>query len=222
MKRLGLAVSAMLAYAAMNPLAASVAAAPLAGVCTLGTGTLDPLNYQAITGTPNAILSVETLLHPSACGACGPAHDLVLNDVSFSLQWFAAGSESVTIAIGVPQGTASCPNPYAALNICGPVRYLISSPGPGTVTHTLPMPPGCCISADEFLIVDFTRLLPANSTQPYFGMSTSGCSPCGQYVDFSEWCSANPRAVWMAVGADCCSQVPVRETTWGTLKIRYR
>ena len=213
MMRLGLAVSVLLS------LVSSVAAAD---VCTLGTGALDPLNYVAITSNPNALLSVETLLDPSACSACAAPRTLALNDVSFSLEWFAAGSESVTVAIGVPQGTSSCPDPYAAPTICGPVRYLISSPGPGIVTHTLPMPAGCCINNNEFLIVYFTHLTPASSTQPYFGMSTAGCSTCTQYVAFSEWCSANPRAVWMAVGADCCLPVPARGSTWGTLKIRYR
>lgn len=195
-----------------------------------------------VTGAPASIINnwleppndeYYTLIRPSDCPNCPAPRAIVPTIAHLLLNFRAVCPIVVEVAIVGATGSAACRTPDFTNTLCPPVTYTLTPPGPGNWNFPLPLPAGCCIASDAFLVFRFPAPLPTpcgnlSTTAPRL-ITTSGCQPCVSYNVFPggppgglELCSVGfPGNPVMNLEAECCQVVPTLPGTWGRLKIRY-
>lgn len=213
---------------ALNAAAGEPASATAA--CTLTPGTMRTVAY--IWTPPEQLTAVAWKIPAASCIACAAGSGLSLTNVSFGVRWLGACSAQAQVLIVGASGTSGCLAPDTTQVLCGPTTYTISSPSASLQLHSLPIPDGCCISGDAFLLVRFSGFGQCSSlsTGPGLAASTGSCVSCAQYVTaagiyptMTEWCSAGAGSpMWFSIAADCCMATPTQRHSWGRLKMMYR
>jgi len=210
--------------------AAAQAPPTVDAACTLTPGGIMTASF--IWTPPEALTSFAWKIPASSCTTCQSDGALDVNSVTIRMRWLFACSAQAEVSIvrGVQGATCLVPDPTNV--VCGPASYTITGTGNATAFHTLPLPEGCCVSGDAFVMLRFTGLGPcaSASTSPGLAASTSTCTSCTQFVTASgifptttEWCSIGAsRMTWLSIDADCCSATPAPEGSWGRIKARYR
>jgi hypothetical protein len=223
-------------------LIASAAGAPGAGsAAPSGSSTASP----ACTLTPGAMQSVSFFWTPpeeltaaawkisaSTCDACAATGGLTPTSVSFGVRWFRSCSALAQVLIVGARTDGGCPVPDTTKVLCGPATFTISNNRGGIKAHTLQLPGGCCISGDAFLLVRFTGFggCSAAGLSPGLAASSGPCVACEQYVSaaniyptLTEWCSVGAaNSMWFSMETQCCLVTPVKEHSWGRLRVMYR
>lgn len=206
------------------PPAQNPQSACLRGISTIGT--------FAVGGETSPGTFYYTLLNP--CPDCSSG--LAPRNARFYMYFDQPCVLRVRLSIVGARPGPSCAIPDTS-DVLVPFFDTILSGSPGgsfgPQLYVALFPPGMCIPpGPSYLVVqmlgrscdvDPIYLWAANS----FGCTT----PCLQYVHgggicdgICDECDANGTGYQfdMAVTMDCCSAVPTRPSSWGTLKVRYR
>src|SRR6185295_2121271 len=118
--------------------------------------------------------------------------------------------------------------------LCGALSYPLVGTAETSVTYTLALPSGCCISEEAFVLVRFLGSFgpcfhPQSGLTPSIYGSLGQCMACDQYYTappsvptLTLWCPNAAGLMWMQVDADCCGPTEVGRQSWGTIKTLYR
>ncbi|NOT34918.1 MAG: hypothetical protein HOP12_12210 [Candidatus Eisenbacteria bacterium] len=198
--------------------------------CTLTPGPVN--NFSFIWTPPEELKTVAWKVPTANCAACAATGAVTPTSLRFRMRWLGACSAQVQFSIvGAVQG-ATCLEPDPTRVLCSPSNFTITGTGSTNVIHTLPIPAGCCITGNAFVLLRFTGLgaCASATTGPGLAASTAACVACTQFVTAlniftttTEWCSvgaANP--MWLSLETDCCGATPSLGHSWGTLKTLYR
>ena len=194
--------------------AAFAATTGIAATCTLEPG---PISATSLAfSQPDAFTAMAGRIAP--CAACPSPQTLDLKTVSIRVRWLSACTAQAEVSIVGATGTAGClvPNPTQVL--CGPTLHTISSPGQVGIIHTLPIPSGCCVSGDAFVLVRFIGFQNC-SASPGLTLATTACVNCDEYFttnvsrpSLTDWCTISTNGLWWRLEADCCTVTGIGES----------
>lgn len=191
--------------------------------CTLGE--LNPptttLNTMDLTD-----LVVYQLLDPAGCTACAGA-PLVLNQVAWRFKYYLAPCPLTLEVSVVGTDQAACPHPVDTQVICPSFTFVYTPTGDPSPVVTIPMPAGCCISAQAFVRVRIVNTGGCGTGTLAFFARGPCSAPCRSYASsplfpLDDSCNALGMSPTITVGADCCGATPGGRPTWGGLKTHYR
>jgi flagellar hook capping protein FlgD len=186
--------------------------------CLLEPGPVTTVYYSV--QAPGSFEHLAWRIPIQSCAACGPGQGLDLETVSVRIRWRGACTAQAEVSVIGVTGPPGCRRPDDANVLCGPDLHTLSGPGAVAVTHTLPVPAGCCVNSQAFVLVRFIDLGLCHAggfLSPGLAATTVPCVSCDQYFSDgpsiwpTDWCILGQNSIWIEVGADCCSQVGVAE-----------
>ncbi len=193
--------------------------------CTIGV-TGAPAFFFNYLLPPND--SYYTRISSTDCTACAGASGIEVLTANILLNYRAACSFPVRVAIVAATGPAGCRTPDPTTLLSAPLTYNLAPTAPGNYTFSMPLPVGTCIIGDAFIEITFLNNVTgcnSSTTIPRL-ITTASCTPCRQYNIYpggnDEWCSVTPPGD-IVVNADvnCCYIVPTLPKSWGQLRIMY-
>lgn len=203
----------------------------VAAACVLVPGP--PNTFAYIWTPPEELQSVAWKLPIGACTACAASGGVLnVTNARIRMRWLRACSAQAEISIVGAAPGPNCLVPDPTQVLCGPATYTISGVTNGSVNHTLPLPTGCCVAGDAFVLVRFTGLgaCASGGVSPGLAAANTTCASCTQFVTATvihptstEWCAsgvANP--MWFSVDTECCAATPSLGHSWGGIKTLYR
>jgi hypothetical protein len=186
--------------------------------CLLEPAPLTTVYYSV--AAPGSFDHLAWRIPVQSCAACAPGQALDIKTVSFRIRWRGACSAQARISLIGGTGPPGCRVPDTTSVLCGPDLHTLSAPGAVTLTHTLPVPAGCCIDPDAFVLVRFFGLGLCHGggfLSPGIAGTTGPCAFCDEYFSDGpgvwpeDWCFSGLNSFWIQVGADCCTQVGVED-----------
>lgn len=153
------------------------------------------------------------------CATCPDPQTLDLKTISIRIRWLreCAAQAEVSVVRAVSSGGCLVPDPTQVL--CGPVVHAISSPGSVGIIHTLPIPTGCCVSGNAFVLVRFIDTLNCSivgSSWPFLTRMSDACVNCQAFFTtavnhptMTDWCTIAPTGLWWRLESDCCAATGV-------------
>jgi hypothetical protein len=210
-----------------SPANPGLAAGPTA-TCTLEPGPISGFSY--VWNPPAAWESIAWRIPSSGCAACPAPALLDLKTVSFRVRWLEACSATAEVSVVAATGDPACPRPDPGQVLCGPVSYPIAGANAGVV-YTVPLPSGCCVTPNTFVLVRFIGFAACGGSGVTPGLTRTEvpCVACEQFATVSslhptltDQCEITTYPIWLGLETDCCQPTPAAPRSWGRLKTRYR
>ncbi len=170
------------------------------------------------------------LIRPSDCAACSGPGGVIVTKVNMLINFRVVCTQQVAVYVVAAAGDAACRVPDANNVLCGPLYYNLTPPAAGNYNFSMPLPPGCCITQDAFIAVNFITPgtgCSTSTTVPRL-ITTAACNACQSYNVWSggtdDLCVdiGFPGNPILNADVDCCNVVPTTPHSWGSIKTLYR